>query len=520
MFGDPARREDFFGVIMPTKPPRPAPARFSLGRLAAACLFVALPLSACSLAPDYVRPAAPVPDGLTAGAGRGAASPAPEGAPLPGWREFLPEPRLAALIDAALKNNRDLRAASLRILEARAELGMARAERLPMLEAMAGETAAGGAGRETSRDFEAALSLPSFEIDYLSRVGDMSRAALERYLGTVEAGRAARLALVSSVSEAYLSQRLAVERRRLTARNLASFESSRAFVEGRIVSGQSDMLDLEQARGMAAFARAQLAAREAEVVRTGNALSVWLGDFGETELPPPLELLKWPALQLPAAVRSETLLARPDVMEAEHMLMASNADIGAARAAFFPSISLTGNLGVMSMELSSLFGGGNEAWSFGPRITLPIFSGGRNMANLDLAEVRKDMAVVEYEAAVQTAFREVKDGLELRSRLGERLSAQADYLGTQRRVLALATNSYLNGAVSYLEVLEAQRNVLEAELELLEIKMEQIFNDISLYAALGGGFPDEPESPGDSPPPGPADPGAAAAATAPASARQ
>jgi NodT family efflux transporter outer membrane factor (OMF) lipoprotein len=360
-----------------------------------------------------------------------------------------------------------------------------------MLEAEGMETVSGGAGRDTGRSFDVGLALPAFELDYLGRLGDLSSAALERFLGTIEAGRYTRLALASSVAGAYLDSRLAQERVRLTERSLSSFRASMAFVEERILSGQADLLELEQARGMVAFAEAGLAAARAEAVMADNELAFLVGDFGALELPPATALLRWPSLPLPEGVRSETLLGRPDVMEAEHALKAANADIGAARAAFFPSISLTGALGLMSMELRSLFAGGNELWSFGPQIRLPIFYGGRNRANLDLAEARKDMAIVEYEKAIQGAFREVAQGLGLRTALAGRLKAQANYLATQRRVLELATNRYQNGVISYLEVLEAQRNVLEAEQELLEIKREAISNDIAIYFALGGGFPED-----------------------------
>ncbi|MDR0356254.1 MAG: efflux transporter outer membrane subunit [Deltaproteobacteria bacterium] len=468
---------------------------FSTARKRSGLWKVGLPLSSlavvvflfgCSLAPEYNRPAAPVPAALGEIAKDAALS-------LPPWSEFLPDPRLKAVISRALENNRDLRLALLRVYEAGAEHGLARSDRLPRLEAEGRETVAGGAGRETNRDFEAGLALPSFEIDYLSRLGDLSRAALERRLATTEAYRFARLALLSSATEAYLNGRLARERLGLTRRNLQSFRASLAFVEKRLLSGQTDLLALEQAKGLVAFAETQVAAREAEIVRVDNALSLILGDFDLAALPEATSLSRWPKLVLPAGLRSDALLSRPDVLEAEHALKAAYADIGAARAAFFPQISLTGALGLMSLELSSLFSGGGETWNFGPQIRLPIFSGGRNKASLDLAEIRKDMAVTAYETVIQNAFREVREGLAMRPRLEARLKAQNDYLAAQRRVLSLATSRYQNGVVSYLEVLEAQRNVLEAESALLEIKTEMIFNDVSLYVALGGGFPQDEE---------------------------
>ncbi|MDR2367280.1 MAG: efflux transporter outer membrane subunit [Deltaproteobacteria bacterium] len=448
----------------------------------------------CSLAPDYVRPAAPVPGTL--------GSPGEPGARLPPWEEFFPEPRLRALLGIALGNNRDLRLAALRVLEARAGFGLARAGRLPMVEGEVGWERSGGPRRMTEESYEAALALPAFEIDYLNRLGDLSRAALETYLGTAEAGRYARITLMSGVAGAYLESRLAAERVGLTRRNLQSFRASRAFVEERLRSGQADLLELEQARGLVAFAEAELEARKAELVLAENALAFWVGDFGGPELPGATALLKWPELRLPEGVPSETLLARPDIREAEHALRAANANVGAARAAFFPSISLTGSLGAMGADFSSLVGAGGGLWSFGPRITIPIFNAGRNRANLDLAEVRKDIAVATYEKAIQSAFREVADAMGQKASLTRRLKAQANYLAIQRRVLELANNRYQNGTIGYLDVLEAQRSVLEAELSLVAIQKERIANDVALFAYLGGGFPaDPPETAGPRPAP-------------------
>ncbi|MDR2456209.1 MAG: TolC family protein, partial [Deltaproteobacteria bacterium] len=231
-----------------------------------------------------------------------------------------------------------------------------------------------------------------------------------------------------------------------------------------------------------------------ETARSENALKLILGDFSEKDLPKPTPILEWPDAVLPEGLSSTALLSRPDILEAEHALIASHADIGAARAAFFPRVSLTGALGLMSMELASLFDSGSGQWSYGPSVMLPIFSGGRNRASLELAEVRREMAVVEYEKAIQEAFREVREGLEVKSLLSDRVKAQRRYLATQRRVLELAANRYQSGVVSYLEVLEAQREVFEAEMTLIELRREFLFNDLSLYVALGGGFPEEPST--------------------------
>jgi Cu(I)/Ag(I) efflux system outer membrane protein len=390
-----------------------------------------------------------------------------------------------------LTKNKDLRLAALGVLAARAEHGMAQSERLPRLEAEGGVSVEGGSGRETMEDYEVMLAAPAFEIDYLSRLGDLSRAALENYLGTVEAGRQTRLALVGSVAEAYLESLLAEEKVKITERDLAAFRSSRDFVEEMILAGGSDILELEQARALVAFAESSLEAMKIERVRANNALAFWISDFGDLDLPKATPLLKWPELTLPEGLRSEALLSRPDIAQAERALKAANANIGAARAAFFPSISLTGSWGLMSADLGTILERGTDFWSFGPRIQIPIFNAGRLKASLDLAEISKDIAVVEYEKAIINAFREVADALGVRASLAKRLKSQSQYLAIQRQVLELATNRHAEGTVEYPRILEAHREVLEAELELLEIKKERINNDISLYIFLGGGFDQE-----------------------------
>jgi Cu(I)/Ag(I) efflux system outer membrane protein len=397
-------------------------------------------------------------------------------------------------VEKALEENRDLKLATLRIREALAEYGVTGSERFPMLEVSGSQTVSGGGGgRRTTEDYEAGLMLPSFELDFFGRINSMTEAARENYLATQAAARYARLALLTSVCGAYLDARLAQERFGLTQRSLESWRSSMAFIEERIISGQAQLLDLEQARAMVAFAEASLALQRVEIAKAQNALKLVLGDFKELTLPSPVPLANWPQVTLPENLPSESLLTRPDILEAEHKLLARNADIGAARAAFFPKISLTGALGFMSMRLASLFDPGSDQWSFSPVVTIPIFSGGRNRANLELSEIRREMAIVEYEMTIQSAFREVAEGLEVRKLISQRLEAQRKYLSAQRRVLDLAANRYQSGVVSYLEVLAAQREVFDAEMTLLEIKREEIFNDLSLYTALGGGFPSDPE---------------------------
>ncbi|MDR2612534.1 MAG: efflux transporter outer membrane subunit [Deltaproteobacteria bacterium] len=453
--------------------------------LAAASLL----LPGCSLAPDYIRPAAPVPSSLPPGDAGGGEDGAPAaGAAGLGLGVFYPEPRLRALVAAALAGNRDLRISYLTLLEARAQSDLARSERFPGAEAMASETVSGGRRRRTAESYSAELSLPGFDLDLFGRLRDMDRAAYEEYLASGEDWRAFRIALVSQVAESYLAWRLAAQKETASERALSSYRDSLAFIERRIVAGQADLLELEQARGQTEFAEARVAAMRADKAVALNSLNLLTGDLSPAGLPEPLDLSAWEPAGLAGEIPSSVLLARPDVLAAEHMLRASHYDIGAARAAFFPSISLTGVLGFMSAELSELFTPPSNRWNFTPAVSLPLFAGGRNRANLDLAEIRRDKAVASYEKAIQAAFREAADALAARAGIRGRLDASRRYLATQRRVLRLAENRYLGGASSYLEVLDAQRAVFEAEMDYLDARRAWLSNSVSLYAALGGGL--------------------------------
>jgi Cu(I)/Ag(I) efflux system outer membrane protein len=479
-------------------------------RMASLCLALFWPiLTGCSLAPDYIRPDPPIPESL--------GDPDPAGLDIPklGWRDFFKDEYLKELIGLALENNRDLALASRKILETRARYGLDQADRFPGLNAESsaaysnqpagGSTGGTGSGMggmaannsQSSSDsmkgdrFEAAIRIPAWELDLFGRLKNMSEAAWQTYLSAREGERAVRISLIAQVAEAYLTERLARERLELTEDNFKSWRDSASFIEERISSGQSSLLELEQARGMVEFARVALAQHRTEIKRAENALNLILGNFAARPPARGESLTRQKMAELPAGLSSRALLARPDVLEAEHNLRASNANIGAARAAFFPNLSLTGSLGYMSEDLDRLFTGSASAWNFMPKLNLPLFSGGRNQANLDLAEIRKETAVIQYEKIIQSAFREVADTLMTRPSLADQFSAQKKYLAAQRRVLDLAVNRYTNGVVSYLEVLDAQRGVFQAELDLLNIRREQLVNDINLYRALGGGINDE-----------------------------
>ncbi|MDR1045993.1 MAG: efflux transporter outer membrane subunit [Candidatus Adiutrix sp.] len=446
-----------------------------------------LSLSACSLAPQYDRPELPVPVALTETGFQAQPGESFDAQRL-GWREFFKDEQLKALIAAGLKNNRDLKLAALSAAEAKAQYGVQNAERFPQLNAEGGADMSGGFRKSTERTYDVAVAVPAFELDFFGRLKNMSESALEKYLASREAEKTVRLAIVSQMAQGWLAERLAREQLQLAQKSLESWRKSYAFIKGRASSGQSSLLDLEQARSMVEFTSITVAQRQREITQATNALRLLLGSFENRELPAAASLVDQNFAELPKNLSSTVLLNRPDVMEAEHTLLAANADIGAARAAFFPSISLTGNLGYLSDDLTTLFAGTTSVWSFLPRLSLPIFAAGRNKSNLELAEIRKESSVLQYEKAIQTAFREVADALMTRASFDDQLAAQKRYLASQGLVLELATQSYINGVTSYLDVLDAQRNVFQAEQDLLDIRREQLVNEINLYSALGGGL--------------------------------
>lgn len=455
-------------------------------------LVLTLWLAACSLAPEYQRPAAPIPSSVTdAGYGPDVVAPAagqPADAAAPGWRDFFTDDQLRALIAEGLQQNRDLKLAVLAVAEARAQYGVQRAERLPQLSLDGSDTVSGSFYDQKPKDkFAPMLTIPAFELGFFGRVKNLSGAALERYLASEEAAKTAQISLVAQIAQSWADLRLARESLQLARETAQSWQASYAFMENRLRSGQASVLELEQARGAAASAQAALAQQEQEAVRAANALSLLLGSFEKRNLPPAVPLAEQVMAPLPSSLASSVLLRRPDVLEAEHKLRAANADIGAARAAFFPVISLTGSAGYASGALTSLFDGAASVWTFVPRLVLPIFTAGRNKANLDLATVRKESSVTTYEKTLQTAFREVADALMTRQHYAGQLAAQQEYLAVQRRVLALAKGRYASGTISYIEVLDAQRTVYAAEQALLTIRRNQLVNDSNLYAALGGG---------------------------------
>lgn len=453
-------------------------------------VMLATLLAGCSLMPAYERPAAPVatawPDGVKLKTA--------DAITLTGWRAHFTDPRLQGVIAAALEHNRDLRIATARIAEARAQYGIQRADRLPTLNLNAGRTAsrtpatASSTGVEShTQRYDVSVGVVSYELDFWGRVASLSEAAKASYLATEAAQRAFRLSLVAEVANAYLSELELRERTRLAADTAEARAATRDLVARRRELGVSGDLDYLQAEGAYQAAVAEQANLERQQTAAANLLDLLVGrplrelkdlpagrDLAQQDIPVA------PIAELPA----EVLLRRPDVLAAEQRLIAANANIGAARAAFLPRITLTGSLGTASRTLSGLFDAGSDAWSFQPALVLPLFDAGRNAANSDLAEARKVIAVAEYEKALQQAFREVADLLVAREALVTQLAAQQANADAQAQRLKLVEARFAAGVASHLEVLDAQRESFAAQQGALQARRALLAAAAQLYKAL------------------------------------
>ena len=460
-------------------------------KLRSSPLALALLLSAtgCSMMPDYFRPEPPV-------AAQWPASVDPRGerdiADMP-WQEYFPDPRMQALIAAALENNRDLRVAVARVEEARAMYRIQRADRLPNVSLDAAEQAARTpadlSARErstTSHRYDVGLGLLSFELDFWGRVASLTEAARQQFLATDEAQRAFRLSLISDVANAYLSLKEAEESLVLAKETLRTRAEMLTLVGERRNVGVSSELDYLQARGSYETARVAVEQLDQQRVAAENYLRLVVGtdrhDWPEGRSLREQDLIGNFAVNVP----SEVLLRRPDVRAAERQLIAANANIGAARAAFFPRITLTGMFGTASAAFSGLFDAGSAAWTFQPMLTQPIFDAGRTQANLDLALVRQNIAVAQYESTIQQAFREVADLLSARERIARQLEAQMALERTQLQRLALTEARYREGITSFLEVLDAQRDAFSASQAVISTRRQLLSAAAQLYKALGG----------------------------------
>lgn len=467
-------------------------------------LMLAL-LAGCAMAPHYERPAPPV--AATFDSEGPAATPAARAAVRLDWDRFFADPGLRRLLRLAMANNRDLRLAMQRIEEARALYGIRRAEQLPSISAglaaarvhLPADLSLTGTAT-TASQYTATLALSSWELDFWGRVRDLKAAALESYLASVEARRALRTSLVAQIANAYLLERDLDERLIDARRTLATREESWRIMNRRYEVGATSRLDAAQAEMLRDQARAELAVLEQQKARAHNALGVLVGTPLEPASVALSEIETGFATAIAPGLPSEVLLERPDVLAAEHRLKAANANIGAARAAFFPRIALLGGLGSASDELDGLFGADTGAWLFVPTLSLPIFDGGRLRANRNLAEARANMAVADYERTIQVAFREVADALADRRWLADQVAVQRAIAATQAERVRLARLRYDNGATSFLEVLDAERTQFAAEQALVQARRALLASTVNLYAALGGGPDEVPPATSDNPP--------------------
>jgi multidrug efflux system outer membrane protein len=467
-------------------PRRPQKASFMLKR---SVLLAALLLAGCSQQPKYVQPALPTAPDYPAFAGPSSGPRAVEVQ----WREFFRDPRLQILIQRALEHNRDLRSAVLRIEEARGQYRIQRADRLPTVGANVGATRSRGEGFEggavTSNRFEVGASVASFELDFWGRVRSLTEAARSRYFATIQAQRSFQISLVADVAEAYLTERELDARIALAESTVQTRRRAIEIGKLRLDAGVTSALDYRQIETLLTQAQTEFANLQLQRAQTRNTLEFLVGGPVPDPLPAPLPLASQGIVEnISAGLPSQLLTNRPDILEAEEQLRAANADVGAARAAFFPQISLTGALGLASTALGSLFSGDGLAWSFGGNASLPIFDAGRNRGNLDVTVARRGIATSDYERTIQNAFREVADRLAGRRWLAERLSSQQREVAAQRDRAELATLRYQNGVANFLEVLDAQRELFAAEQQILLTRREQLTNSVALYVALGGGL--------------------------------
>jgi multidrug efflux system outer membrane protein len=451
-------------------------------------------LSGCAVAPQYQRPDAPVVSSYP-GQEERADAPLASVTADSGWREFFNDPRLQALIESALSNNPDLRVAALRIEVARAQYNIVAADVLPNLA-----VGTSVSRQRTSADlsptgnsvvgtaYQVGVNVTSFELDFFGRVRSLNEAALSLYLATEEAQRAAHISLVAEVARAYLTERALAEQQDLALRTLEARETSYRLAKQRFEVGASSALDLRQNEVLVQTARASLAALVRQRQQIINSLALLAGR-PLNNLPEPLPLSEQGIVgEIPAGLPSELMVRRPDIRASERRLMAANANIGAARAAFFPRLALTAGIGYASDELSGLFETGTRTWSFVPQLVLPIFDAGRNRANLSIAEVRKNIAVAEYERSIQAAFREVADALVARRTIDDQVEAQRGIVEAQAERLRLADLRYQGGVASSLEVLDAQRELFSAQQALVQTRLLRLTNAVDLYRALGGGL--------------------------------
>ncbi|HPX60560.1 MAG TPA: AdeC/AdeK/OprM family multidrug efflux complex outer membrane factor [Deltaproteobacteria bacterium] len=464
-----------------------------------AILALTLLLPGCTMAPKYERPAAPVPDnwavthmGKPAGSPQAQSRTAGSLASIK-WREYFVDSQLQRLIELALANNRDLRVAALNIEKSRAQYQIKRADLLPTINATGSGTvqripaSLSSSGRATiSRQYNVNLGMSAYELDFFGRVQSLKDQALEQYLATEHAKRSAQTSLVAEVASSYLTLAADRERLKLARDTYDSQLASYQLIQRRFEVGASSELDLRQAQTGVESARVDVARYTSLVAQDQNALAVVIGMPVPSELFPEKLSEVVTVKELQPGLPSELMQRRPDILQAEGMLKAANANIGAARAAFFPKVTLNTNIGTSSDQLAKLFAPGSAAWLFAPQISVPIFDTGRNIAGLKVSEVERDIALAQYEKAIQNAFREVSDALTQKGTLVEQINAQKALTEATSESYRLAEARYKAGISSYLYVLDSQRSFYSASQSLISTNLSRLVNLVTLYKVLGG----------------------------------
>lgn len=452
-------------------------------------------LGGCSLIPEYTTPAMPVPGTYAQGTPYAETRVAEHPAADQSWSQFFLDPALRELIQMALTNNRDLRVAALNVQAYRAQYRIQRADLFPALNANAtgsrqrnpGNLSSSG-GTDITGQYGVNLGISAYELDLFGRIRSLSEQALNAYLGTEQAQRTTQISLVASVANAYLTRQADRELLELTQNTLLAYEDSLRLTRRSSEVGVASALDLSQARTAVENARTRLAAYQRQVAQDENALVLLVGTALPNALPPAQPLSADLLATVPAGLPSQLLTRRPDIQQAEYSLKAANANIGAARAAFFPSISLTANAGTASADLDGLFKGGSGNWLFSPSINLPIFNAGALRASLDYSRIQKEISVANYERSIQTGFQEVSDGLAARKTYTDQLNAQRDLVSASEDYYRLAERRYRIGVDSNLTFLDAQRSLFSNQQALIGDRLAQLMAEVNLYRALGGGW--------------------------------
>jgi multidrug efflux system outer membrane protein len=463
----------------------------------------AVMLAGCSMIPVLERPVAPIAATYPAYGGAMPAAAASAGpASSVAWQDFFADPELKRLIELSLVNNRDLRLAVLNIEQARAQYQIRRADQLPSVNGVFNGSRTPAAKGGSTSLYNVGLAVTAYELDFFGRVSSLKEAALGQYLATQEGRKTAQISLIAAVANSYLSILADEELLDITRQTLATREDSMKLSKLRFDNGVTSELDFRQAESLAEAARVAYAQQKRQRALDVNALTLLVGQplpEWSADLPAaagaraPL-VQAHPMADVPAGLPSELLTQRPDIRQAEQLLMASNANIGAARAAFFPRIALTVGAGSASGQLSGLLKNGSWGWTLAPQLVLPIFDAGRNQAGLDSAKVGREIALTQYEKTIQTAFREVADALATRATLADQLGAQHRQAAAEATRFKLSDLRYQNGISNYLDLLDAQRSLFTARQAVVQTRLAQLQSQVTLYKTLGGGWKETAES--------------------------